>query len=55
MKKTWAEDITPWWRTLKGEGALSPKYPGGVERQRKLLEAEGHAVEARGKRLLVTR
>ncbi len=47
--------ITPWWRTLKGEGELNPKYPGGVEHQRKLLEAEGHVVEVRGKRVVVAR
>ena len=38
--------ITPWWRTLKSDGALNPKYPGGVEQQMKLLKAEGHIIEA---------
>lgn len=36
--------ITPWWRTLKTGGGLNPKYPGGVEVQTKLLEAEGHKI-----------
>lgn len=40
---------TPWWRTLKTGGLLNPKYPGGQERQRQLLEGEGHTVTARGK------
>lgn len=31
-------------RTLKAGGELNPKYPGGVERQRLRLEAEGHRV-----------
>ena len=44
---------TPWWRTLKAGGELNPKYPGGLERQRTLLESEGHRVIARGKRLFV--
>ena len=45
--------ITPYWRTLKTGGELNPKYPGGVERLRKWLEAEGHRVVAKGKRLCV--
>ena len=44
------EDKIPWWRTLKAGGELNPKYPGGVERQKELLEAEGHTVEARGRK-----
>lgn len=42
-------DKTPYWRTLKANGELNPKYPGGVERQRELLEAEGHEIVARGR------
>ncbi len=38
-------DITPYWRTLKSDGELNPKYPGGVEAQRVRLVAEGHIVE----------
>jgi alkylated DNA nucleotide flippase Atl1 len=44
---------TPYWRTLKTEGELNPKYPGGLEQQRELLEAEGHTIVARGKRWFV--
>lgn len=44
---------TPYWRTLKNDGELNKKYPGGVERQKRLLEAEGHAIIKRGKRLFV--
>jgi hypothetical protein len=44
---------TPYWRTLKTRGELNPKYPGGVEAQRQRLEAEGHTVIQRGKRLFV--
>jgi alkylated DNA nucleotide flippase Atl1 len=47
------KNITPWWRTLKGDGELNEKYPGGVENQKMLLEAEGHIVEKEGKKWLV--
>lgn len=42
-------DITPYWRTLKANGELNPKYPGGVEAQKEKLEAEGHIVAPRGR------
>jgi len=44
---------TPYWRTLKMDGALNDKFPGGQEAQRKRLEKEGHTVVKRGKRLYV--
>ena len=43
------EDETPYWRTLKANGELNPKYPGGVEAQREKLEAEGHAIIRKGR------
>lgn len=46
------DDSTPWWRTLKANGELNPKYPGGVDEQRRRLEAEGHAVIVRGRKNL---
>lgn len=48
-----ATKTTPWWRTLKSDGELNPKYPGGLEAQRQLLASEGHEIVARGKRLFV--
>ena len=45
--------VTPYWRTLKSDGELNPKYPGGVEAQKARLQAEGHEVMAKGKRLVV--
>jgi hypothetical protein len=45
--------ITPYWRTLKAGGEINPKFPGGLPVLRSRLEAEGHAVVARGKRLFV--
>lgn len=40
---------TPYWRTLKSDGELNDKFPGGVEAQREKLEAEGHIVVPRGR------
>lgn len=45
--------ITPYWRTLKGDGELNPKYPGGIPGIKRLLRAEGHQVVQRGKRTFV--
>jgi alkylated DNA nucleotide flippase Atl1 len=45
--------ITPYWRTLKTNGELNPKYPGGFDGIRKQLQREGHRVVARGKRMFV--
>ena len=43
------ENKTPWWRTLKANGELNPKYPGGVEAQKEKLEAEGHIIVQKGR------
>lgn len=43
------EDETPYWRTLKANGELNPKYPGGIEAQKEKLEAEGHTVIRKGR------
>jgi alkylated DNA nucleotide flippase Atl1 len=47
------KDITPYWRTLKAGGVINPKFPGGVEEQKKLLESEGHKVIQKGKKYIV--
>lgn len=39
------KDITPYWRTLKTDGSLNEKYPGGAEAQAKHLQEEGHIIE----------
>ena len=44
-----SENITPYWRTLKANGELTPKYPGGILAQKEKREAEGHTVVQRGK------
>jgi alkylated DNA nucleotide flippase Atl1 len=48
-------DVTPYWRTLKAGGEVNPKYPGGCDAQKERLEAEGHVVAQRGKRVVVER
>jgi alkylated DNA nucleotide flippase Atl1 len=48
-----AKRVTPWWRTLKGDGELNPKYPGGVGEQQRRLAAEGHRFIQRGAKVRV--
>ena len=45
-----SEDETPYWRTLKANGELNEKYPGGIEAQKQKLEAEGHTIIQRGRK-----
>jgi hypothetical protein len=42
-----------YWRTLKADGSLNEKYPGGQEAHKKLLERENFKVVARGKKYRV--
>lgn len=44
------EDKTPYWRTLKVNGELNEKYPGGIETQKELLEKEGHTIIQKGRK-----
>lgn len=46
-------DETPYWRTLKKDGELNEKYPGGIDGQKIHLEMEGHTVIQKGKRYFV--
>lgn len=43
------DNETPYWRTLKANGELNAKYPGGIEAQKEKLEAEGHIVIQKGR------
>ena len=36
--------MTPYWRVVKDNGALNPKFPGGVEAQAERLRDEGWTV-----------
>lgn len=44
------EDLTPYWRTLKANGELNARYPGGVKAQKEMLEKEGHAIIQKGRK-----
>lgn len=52
-KEKGEKDSTPYWRTLKTNGVLNHKFPGGVEKQKKLLEEEGFTIIGKGKTLTV--
>ena len=43
-------DKIAFWRTLKKDGELNPKYPGGVEYQKEMLEYEGHSFITKGRK-----
>jgi len=45
--------VTPYWRTLKSDGEINPKYPGGIGGQKARLESEGHRVIRKGSKLFV--
>lgn len=45
-----SENKTPYWRTLKANGELNEKYPGGIEAQKEKLEAEGHTILSKGRK-----
>ena len=45
--------ITPYWRTLKADGVLNEKYPGGTKALKKILKEEGHKVVQKGKKCTV--
>lgn len=47
-----SEDKTPYWRTLKANGELNPKYPNGLEAQKAQLEAEGHTILQKGRKTI---
>jgi hypothetical protein len=47
------ESITPYWRTLKMNGVLNEKFPGGAEAQKNMLEQEGHVLARKGKKYIV--
>ena len=53
MKAEGKSNDLPYWRTLKSHGQLNPKYTGGVEQHKALLEEEGFDVLFKGKRAFV--
>ena len=53
MKALGIDDRIPWWRTLKNDGSLNPKAPGGPEAQMTYLKEEGYSFTKRGKKIRV--
>lgn len=53
MKAQGKPNDLPYWRTLKSNGELNPKYPGGIEGHARLLELEGFTIIRKGKRAFV--
>ncbi len=47
------KQTTAYWRTLKSNGELNPKYPGGIAGLKRKLSGEGHRIVQKGKRFFV--
>lgn len=45
--------VTPYWRVVKDDGSLNPKFPGGEAQQARRLGDEGIKTTRRGKRVFV--
>jgi alkylated DNA nucleotide flippase Atl1 len=45
--------ITPYWRVVKDDGSLNPKFPGGEKLQTKCLRSEGLSIIRKGQHTLV--
>ena len=41
--------LTPYWRVIKDDGSLYPKFPGGAEQQARHLRREGFAFSRKDK------
>ena len=48
-KRLGKKKVSPYWRVLKADGCLNPKYPGGVKAQATQLRKEGHTISQAGK------
>jgi alkylated DNA nucleotide flippase Atl1 len=45
--------VAPYWRVIKDDGSLNPKFPGGIEQQASYLRLESCAIARHGKRTAV--
>ncbi|PNX53772.1 MAG: hypothetical protein BV458_02840 [Thermoplasmata archaeon M9B2D] len=43
----------PYWRTVKADGSLNEKYPGGALAQKTKLKEEGFTIQKKGKKFFV--
>jgi len=46
-----AARVTPYWRVVKEDGSLNPKFPGGAAQQKRYLRVEGFATRPHGDKL----
>ena len=44
------QKVTPYWRVIKNDGSLNPKFPGGVAQQTRYLRSEGFLVSPNGRK-----
>lgn len=54
-KRKGVKRISPYWRVIKEDGSLNPKYPGGIQGHSRYLSDEGYAIvpNRTGSKLLV--
>ena len=45
--------VTPYWRTIKSDGKINEKYPGGIFLQKRKLSNENHKIVLSGKNYFV--
>jgi alkylated DNA nucleotide flippase Atl1 len=43
------EDNTPYWRVIKDDGTINPKFPGAYELQKQYLENENFTIVKKGR------
>lgn len=53
--KAGKSDFVPYWRVVKEDGSLYPKFPGGLEGHAELLKTEGFEIIPKGKNSLKVR
>ena len=45
--------VAPYWRVIKDDSSLNPRFSGGVEQQSRYLRGEGWATARRGKKTVL--
>lgn len=53
MKQQGGKTEIPYWRTIKADGTLNEKYPGGAISHKEMLEREGFRIIQKGKIYIV--
>jgi alkylated DNA nucleotide flippase Atl1 len=50
-----AKRVTPYWRVIRDNGELNPKFPGDFANQSRYLRSEGFAINRNGKKAPVVK